>query len=548
MNKNIGVKVIADNSYQGSSELSLREALSILSKASPYAVKTLDESHETSKYDIYKEYLYINTNIEEDVTSAVATARDDHIIFVCGSSGDGKSEILVRLYEKFNKRVIFHLDATHSFKPQQSAIETLDGVFSKYKQCGKPLVVGINIGMMGNFAEEGSEYHDDIKQSILNFLSLETVPDNHKFFNFEDYPKFVFDNGKTNALFAKKLLQLITHESPINPFFALYKNEKEKGGDDKIIANYHLMGMDGVQDVVIDEIFKARLIKDQFLTARSLLDFIHHLIVRDSYLFDSLFETGDSDLAQKISTFDPSTIRNKKIDSFVLQYGINVIDEELSSFLSYIRGFGIIDELEPKSLIRLFYILRKTDLENSFYKQFKKDFRVTSISKYSEAWMLHTNYEKSYKKEVRNFYNDILINAIHRYINRNAQLLNKGEYFIGQYNDFILSSQLEVKVDLNSIDKDNANNINYFVAYLKINGNPIPPIEISFNLFNLIQKINAGYRPNRHDKNVVIKLEEIAANMIDIAKKSSTLNVVSETTRWEIKNHIDDEEIEVREI
>ena len=85
----------------------LRQALSILSKASPYAVKTLTHDNQKSDFDKYKNYLYIETDIEKDVGQALATASKNDIIFVCGSSGDGKSEILVTDYSNGGRIHVF---------------------------------------------------------------------------------------------------------------------------------------------------------------------------------------------------------------------------------------------------------------------------------------------------------------------------------------------------------------------------------------------------------------------------------------------------------
>lgn len=60
-------------------------------------------------------------------------------LFLCGNSGDDKSEILTKYCHKFKNRANFHLDATHSFKPNDSAIQTLDKVFQDYIDGNKPL-------------------------------------------------------------------------------------------------------------------------------------------------------------------------------------------------------------------------------------------------------------------------------------------------------------------------------------------------------------------------------------------------------------------------
>ena len=129
--------------------ISLRDALSVLAKSSPEAVEV--ERDEGSQ-NIYKQYLYIETQIEKDFSERLSQIKPGDIIFLCGSSGDGKSEILTRYSSLYDKYIEFHLDATHSFEPKKTAIETLNERFTKHKESDKALVVGINIGMLAKIA------------------------------------------------------------------------------------------------------------------------------------------------------------------------------------------------------------------------------------------------------------------------------------------------------------------------------------------------------------------------------------------------------------
>ena len=101
--------------------MNLAQALSILSKSSPYAVSTEREQNQDLLAE-YKSYIYIKTDIEADFKQALLSAKKDEIIFLCGSSGDGKSEILTQYSQKHKATHDFHLDATHSFNPSQTAI------------------------------------------------------------------------------------------------------------------------------------------------------------------------------------------------------------------------------------------------------------------------------------------------------------------------------------------------------------------------------------------------------------------------------------------
>ena len=102
-----------------------------LSKSSPHAVYTPKTNLNYSSNNIYN-YLYIETNIEKDYKTLLSKLRDSkNIIFLCGSSGDGKSAIIGRNKAYFEKYYDVHIDAIHSFRPDQTAIEVLDDVFTR---------------------------------------------------------------------------------------------------------------------------------------------------------------------------------------------------------------------------------------------------------------------------------------------------------------------------------------------------------------------------------------------------------------------------------
>ncbi|WP_251365450.1 DNA phosphorothioation-dependent restriction protein DptF [Escherichia coli] len=71
---------------------------------------------------------------------------------------------------RYQQRFSFHLDATHSFAPRQSAIDALNDLFSNHHQYSSPLLIGINTGMLANFAREGAECHLTIRTAIDSFL------------------------------------------------------------------------------------------------------------------------------------------------------------------------------------------------------------------------------------------------------------------------------------------------------------------------------------------------------------------------------------------
>ncbi|HCD5199881.1 TPA: DNA phosphorothioation-dependent restriction protein DptF [Vibrio parahaemolyticus] len=518
--------------------MKLSEALSILSKSSPYAVST-EREQDQDTLKSFKDYIYINTKIEVDFKQKLISAKKDEIIFLCGSSGDGKSEILTQYSQKHKATHDFHLDATHSFNPSQTAIQALDQRFTEFKQSDKPLVVGINVGMLGNYAEEGSEEHNDIKKAVRDFLSRKrsSTPGQYQFLDFEDYPKFSFDTENSTSEFAEQFLKRLTARTLENPFYALYDRELKSHGPTRLTTNFALLSRPAVQESLVDLLLKNRLIKDQFLTARALLDFIFQLLAADGYLFDNLFAGSDNELLSRIQSFDPSNLHTRTVDEFVLQHGLGIEHEDFAAFKAKINALGIFEVTEATSFLRLFYVLSGDDeLCNEFVSNIQNEFTNNLVEDYASAWMLHRDFDGSGKmrKALSSFYKEILIAALHRYCNRHAPTLDKDEYLASVLNGYKTAVSLEVKPDFAAIQNSALEKIGTFNAYLKVDEQSLKPMPISVKLLELLVKIGQGYRPNKHDKNAVLLLDEALEQMLAVANQKDTLFILKGDKRYKI--------------
>jgi DNA phosphorothioation-dependent restriction protein DptF len=313
-----------------------RQLLDTLSRASAQAVRTLGNRQSASSG--VTEYLYVETAIERDFHQALEDGTAPaSILFLCGSSGDGKSEILTRYYERYNGHFLFHLDATHSFRPEQTAIQTLDDVFSHHKQTGVPLIVGINIGMLGNYAEDGSAAHADIIAAIRAFLRGKATGEQYRFLNFEDYPKFVPADMYFTSPFIQALLQKLSAATAANPFYAAYQQEGGRDNTERLHANFRLLQRQEVQEIIIQTLLHVQLRYDQFLTTRTILDFMHHLLTGPGYLFDNLFSGHSSELNTALTHFDPCTLRSRAIDLFLIQNSLGITEPEFTAFQQALR-------------------------------------------------------------------------------------------------------------------------------------------------------------------------------------------------------------------
>ncbi|MCX9285799.1 DNA phosphorothioation-dependent restriction protein DptF [Escherichia coli] len=522
------------------SAITLRKALGVLAKSSSFSVTTVTH-RQKDEFDQLKEQLFVKQEIETELQRYLDVAKPGEIIFLCGSSGDGKSEILTRCKSnpRYQQRFSFHLDATHSFAPRQSAIDALNDLFSNHHQYSSPLLIGINTGMLANFAREGAECHLAIRTAIDSFLSAdqeESRPyrSGHcSFFDFEHYPKFQFNEKKQYSSFIKTLLDNLTRNDDSNLFQFIFRHDETVNPELKEVANYKLLCLPGVQDVLITQLFKARLIKDQFVTTRTLLDFLHHLLMGPGYLFDNLFTGAENDLIKKVSDFDPARLHTYEIDQFILRYELGLVDPELDDFLAALAPLHIrfdrqcVNPGDAVSLIRLFWLLQDESLGNNYHQKFSVFFNESLFEHYSEIWHLHKNYiaDSEQKKALNRFYTSELIAGIQRYANRKAPELSmqKEEFFLGEYGGVKITAPVELKPDWEAIRNKNTAHPTGFNVHLKVGQNSLLPVRIGLNLFELLNKLNNGYRPNKYDKNAIVLLDEIVDLITEQAKSSSEI-------------------------
>ena len=335
------------------------DAISVLSKSSSYAVST--ESDLDAALSSIKSDLYVVMPIEEHLFGLLDSIREGSkkIIFLCGSSGDGKSELLLRAREKFNQPYIkFHLDATHSFAPHDSAVDTLNKLFNEYEVGHHSLVIAINIGMLGNYEAEAE--NKKIGSILKKYLENKQTSDGYEFLSFEDYPKFEITKDGYKAEFVSKILKKITNSESL--LFKVYSENKDAGlksPEKRIFINYNFLCCDEIQKVIIDLLLKIRLFRNQFITTRTFLDLIYELVTSDGYIFDNLFSSKNNEILEKLREFDPVFLKTKLIDRFLISYQLKEINEKFESFKKEIFEKFNLEYLDNShSYIRLFYILK----------------------------------------------------------------------------------------------------------------------------------------------------------------------------------------------
>jgi DNA phosphorothioation-dependent restriction protein DptF len=525
-------------------DLTFRDTIDLLSKSSPEAVSTLDPKPSPARQ--LKEYLYVQTQIERDLGTLLDDSADPkRIIFLCGSSGDGKSEILCRLFPQYHDMFDFHIDATHSFDPNKDAIATLDEQFSHHKQNQRPLVVGINIGMLGNYAARGSMEHADITGSIAAFLRHDTPAQQHIFLNFEDYPKFQLDGDQVCSPFISQLLDRITNATEENPLYRAFLREQTGS---HLQTNYRLLQLPEVKEKLVQLLLYVQLKFDQFLTARTILDFLYQVLTGPGYLFDNLFTSHGSDLMLALQHFDPCTVRSSHIDLFLIQYAVGIADPEFAAFRGALPPWLDIRALSSGSWIRLFYLLQDSDIGNNFHRRFAQDFRSECFEQYLTVWALHKCYtgDPEQRKRLRDFYQNYLIHALLRFANRFApELTSRGELLLGAYNGYCLSTRADLRESLRSLTDHQPKRLGHFSACLRLGSADLRPVHITVNFLELILRIIRGYRPNKHDKNTIVILEEVIEEMTRVARGATRVSIHKAQEEWTLMNDVEEDEIRV---
>lgn len=81
--------------------------------------------------------------------------------------------------------------------------------------------------------------------------------------------------------------------------------------------------------------------------------------------------------------------------------------------------------------------------------------------------------------------------------------MQKEEFFLGEYGGVKITAPVELKPDWEAIRNKNTAHPTGFDVHLKVGQNSLLPVRIGLNLFELLNKLNNGYRPNKYDKNAI---------------------------------------------
>lgn len=549
----------------------LIQQLSKLKQSSREAVEGLNE------FSSFKTYMHVPRNVQNDLEELIKKANDSskaQLILVCGSVGDGKSHIISYFKNKYPEimsNFILHNDATESLEPEKTSMDTLNDVLDQFSDekietSNEKFILAINLGTLNNFIDsEYRERYTKLRQYVIDKNILEsTIEDNHydensniQFVNFSDYHLFNLKDGKVKSDYIKSLINKVTDASENNIFYNSYKEnclECKNCTCCPIKANYELISKEEVQDGIVDLLVQCIIKNKIIISTRALLNFIYEMIISRTYV-DVNSPTFKNKIAklnnieyinaltpniifnhkelsfifESLNRLDPLNVRNSRVDDFILEF--NNSTDIMKYFKEYIDF--------PKNYLKKvdnmdFNSTRDSKIRSELLKLFIRSYYLcghgdlfTLKDKTYEEYIENVYYwNKGDKSKLKKLYSDI----------KEAIMKWNGEADKSHINIFLgknqikykVSEEIELKADVSNLPKNQDIELKKFLTTIKLSYKKDGmkesyDIDLDFALYDLLQKVVSGYRPNKKDKNHFIKFIEFINKIEEIGSKDEKL-------------------------
>lgn len=562
----------------GEGKSCLIEELKKLKESSKEAVENLDSFTE------FKEYLHVHRQVQKELLTILESAAQSsfsQLILVCGGVGDGKSHLISYLIQKYPilmGQFEKHNDATESFEPDKTSIDTLNDVLDAFSdnrlEMKEPvkLILAINLGTLNNFIES-SKYQSrftKLRKYVLDKKILETIIiDNQyennqsfQFINFSDYHMFTIDGGGPKSSYIYELITKITNSENDNPFYTSYQNNCISCVCNKkcpIKANYQFFMDENVKEKIV-QLFIELIIKQKIIiSTRALLNFIFDTIVCNyisnfqistfkyeisslsfgdyvKYLTPNiLFEQVEaSNILDALRYLDPIRDRKEEIDRLIIE--LNTMENISCIFKEHIDNIytDYFQEIaENKDQLNselaknknLKKVLTKTFLRMYLFKDKSNLLDLTDVV-YIEYMQNLYWWNKGEKNKLKPLFDNVK-ESIYKWNGESApESIN---LFIGRNQlDYKVSQRLALSPDLSDLAQICENEIHKFIPYLVLkyklsNKDLTYSIAIDFSLYKLLMKIRKGYRPNKRDKNSYINFVEFVNKILKLGTHNKEL-------------------------
>lgn len=519
-----------------------------------------------------KRYLHIDRTVEHDlgrIITKVNNADHSSLILLLGNVGDGKSHLLSRMWEIHGDALNnFHVhnDATESTYKNKTYLENLAEVFGPYRDSllnnhtnKVKTIIAINLGTLTNFLEQAGSEFNALKTYVEenHLVDLHTqrtdLTQNKSFvaLNLTDYNIFDLGNQGAHSKVLLNIIEKITIKSDKNPFFRAYIETYRGYRATQLCPikyNFDLLSKPNVQNAISELLIKVILADKLIISVRLLMNLVYDLIVPADFsslteveilrktteidykehfykhtftalLFDSQ-ET--SNILKSIHHYDPLCEGNEYLDELVIKISTAENAEEYfdqNGLLDLNDPFcGIINVLSIPHRIALFLRL-----------QFLSNFRDRlGVDGYSSFINYLYQFNVGSKKELLNLYKEVQY-AIYQWNGTTKKGIESVNLDIGRkQSTYQILQKLQLQFSPLPMPEQTVEVMSKFMKNLRVafqvqSYSRQFILEIDLSLYQLILKINKGYRPNRIDKSVHVKFTHFVNELTKFESENKEL-------------------------
>lgn len=536
----------------------LIDELKKLKESSKEAVENI------TSFSEFKNYMHVKRNVQDELFNIIdksSKSNSSKLILVCGGVGDGKSHIISYFKNNYPDIMLefeIHNDATESFEPGKTSIDTLNDVLKDFNDenilhSNKKLILAINLGALSNFID--SKYQDKFKK-LKKYVEDKKILDvdisdnsykeesNFQFINFSDYHIYSLTEEKAKSQYVEDIINKIVQDDERNIFKNSYKSNCKNCDINykcPIKINYEMLMKESVKEKLIDVLIEC-VVKDKLIVStRSLLNFIYDFIVNteldnknndelkqyidkincDDFIkcifVSNLFDHKElSQILHSLSKIDPINSISEDLDNIIIK--LNITEDIAGVFNSYLNidGNNYLELLMSKNdVIEDEKIKLKTKTEQNYLIDslinmfirlniFIPRENINLDDKIYVEYMKNLYYWNiGERKKLANLYNNVKV-AIYNW---------NGETSDGRINISVGKNQMRYKIsqklnllaDLSNIKANSSEELLKFnpsliIGYKSEDKGTNYKIDIDFNLYELLMRIKDGYRPNKNDK------------------------------------------------
>ncbi len=529
-------------------------------------------------FDDFRKYMHVRRATEIDlkaILAAVNSSDKKTLILLCGSAGDGKSHLMSYLKNSDSDHLldgykVFN-DATESNAPDRTAVETLckrleDFNDDNIDKPGSNTIIAINLGVLNNFIE--SEYASNfglfkeyVKSSniMTSEITNTTYVDNSNFqhISFSDYHMFSMDKGEIAPEYIEALFDKIASDDERNVFYAAYTDDCSDCplcSQCPIRMNYEFLTDSKVRHYIALMLVKVILKDKAILTTRELLNYIYDIVVvpgfdyakfyklstnssvflkeyLNSIMPSLLFDNVDiSAIMNKTRKYDPLLNRNETEDDIAIEYYVSdditktvksIVDESAYSSVLCDPSYANIINEDKTIKSKLFNVLiriRNLMNDNGYEKLFLKYI--------SDLY----NYNIGKTPKLAGLYSDIR-DAVMRWCGNED---DDNICIDDSHKSFAIYEDIKFDPFLDNIPSPSANEkiekfLPYIVAEFK-NDNDTPiHIDIDYSLYELIEKLKAGYVQTAEDRNNHADFISFISKILKTGSSNESITILSET-------------------